>query len=202
MQSGRWATSERNGLRLSGSVGPGRRNDPADLRRARAALSALGWLPREDSPGAAAAIGLDQGLHRAIQRFQSDSGLEPDGLIEPQGGTIARIRYRLEDRRDVAQSESGAVARTPSVPRPVLRPPLRKAGSGPRGDAKPTSWPALVRDEGVRTQWGTAAPPPEQSLAYEGYTDHRLVDPDSYTRPFDVASRDARLFTDSAERRT
>ena len=161
MQSGRGATNERNGLRLSGSVGPGRRNDPADLRRARAALSTLGWLPREEDPGAAAATGLDQGLHRAIQRFQSDNGLEPDGRIEPGGGTIARIRYRLEDRRDVAQSGSGAVAGTLSDPRPVLRPPLRKAGSGPRGDAKPTSRPVLVRDEGVRTQWGTAAPPPD-----------------------------------------
>ncbi len=201
MQSGRRTTEKPNSLRLTGPVGPGRRNDPDDLRRVRAALSTLGWLPGDEETGAAAASGFDGGLQQAIQQFQSDNGLEPDGRIAPDGGTVARLRYRLKDRGGAGESGSDAGLRASSEPSRILRPPLRKAGSVTARAPKPRSRPAWVRDEGVRTPSGTVAPPPEQNLAYDNYTDHRLVDPDSYSRPFDVASRDTRLFTDSSERR-
>ena len=127
MQSGRRTTEKPNSFRLTGPVGPGRRNDPDDLRRVRAALSTLGWLPGDGETGAAAASGFDGGLQQAIQQFQSDNGLEPDGRIAPDGGTLARLRYRLKDRGGAGESGSDAGLRALSEPSRILRPPLRKA---------------------------------------------------------------------------
>lgn len=164
-------------LRFRGSIGTGRRNAPGDVQQVTSALAVLGNHPRSTSGSAVRDGWFDAKLHRAIQRFQSENGLEPDGWIAPQGATASRLRYRMDEQRQHGSGVPDGDARGSDRLSPALRPPLRRVAADAAdaaADPKSASPSEHVRDEGVDTQWGTRPPAGEPSIEYEHYTDGHL----------------------------
>jgi len=82
------------------SIGTGRSN-PADVRRLRRALGRLGYGRSGNPP----AENVTPGLMDAVERFQSDFGLEPDSTIRPGGPTERALAMTLR-----AHNEGGEPA--------------------------------------------------------------------------------------------
>lgn len=84
------------------AVGPRQANRPADVIGAKRLLSALGAY-RFD-PGEEPSNTAGPGLVEAVERFQSDHDLEPDGVMQPGGPTLRAMAAEafpgegLEDR--------------------------------------------------------------------------------------------------------
>ncbi len=83
-------------LNLSGSVGYDEDNDPNDIAQTGAALATLGRL---DALDAVQSGKFDDGLDNAIRTYQSDNGLDPDGVLLPNGPTQNSLKDALRDHR-------------------------------------------------------------------------------------------------------
>ncbi len=77
--------------KLSGPIGNGRENKPADVMWVKHAMCCLGrYNDRLERNGY-----IDRGLHEAIDGYQRDRGLRRDGWIGPGGETERAIRLDL-----------------------------------------------------------------------------------------------------------
>lgn len=123
-------------LDLESPVGPAGVNRRQDVIKVQSLLSETGHLDLERTNGPTGWYGAD--LRQAIEGFQRDHGLTPDGLLNPKGSTIRSldglIGERLRDRPvptpdQVDAHHEAAAAGGASLLRPEAQPPvLRQAG--------------------------------------------------------------------------
>lgn len=83
-------------LGLKDGVGEGEANVPADVKRTKQALAAIGLIPEDpfDEP----APYLDGASNGALVRFQEDRSLKPDALARPGGPTEAALEAAVNEQ--------------------------------------------------------------------------------------------------------
>ncbi len=75
---------------LASSVGGGARNQRDDVAKIEGMLAQTGFLDTSKTNGPTGYYG--ERLHQAITEFQKQQGLRTDGLINPDGPTVAALR--------------------------------------------------------------------------------------------------------------
>ena len=163
-------------LRLGAPVGRGAANGSADVLGLQKALSRLGAYDFNIAEGERSGAARPR-LFQAIQRFQEQSGLKVDGLINPAGPTIKTLGQNLfgqgkvsaPPQRDGAEPTrstllSGAQAKGPpaaQTPQGAGHPPAQTQGPGTQtAHAPPQSQQA--GQAGPSPSAGPGGPPPVQ----------------------------------------
>lgn len=80
---------------LGSTIGPGRVNQPGEVRKIETLLDLTGDIvvPREFGPSG----GFGDDMREGVRAFQRREGLVDDGILRPGGPTITRMRDRLGD---------------------------------------------------------------------------------------------------------
>ena len=120
---------------LSGTVGDGLENDPADVRNAKRGLSALGFFDGETENDF-----ITRELDSSIRGFQRDNDLRVDGILLPGGETETSIMRDMDQEEEVFVGGFEQAAENAHEEHdPIFNPDPNRPYSGPGGDIGPVS---------------------------------------------------------------